>query len=119
LVISTLRPRDRIPVAVLALVGIFSVHLTGGCVVILFALAWWLMDACWHPVRGRLADLLTLAMVAAPTVLILAPQFIGVAKQAGIIAGHAFPASKPSSRASSTLCCCTPVTSTTSRRNTA
>src|ERR1700742_211950 len=94
LVISTLRHRDRIPVAVLALVGIFSVHLTGGFVVILFALAWWLMDACWHPVRGRLADLLTLATVAAPTVLILAPQFIGVAKQAGIIAGHAFPSFK-------------------------
>src|ERR1700759_2880280 len=94
LVISTLRHRDRVPVAVLALVGIFSVHLTGGFVVILFALAWWLMDACWHPVRGRLADLLTLAMVAAPTVLILAPQFIGVAKQAGIIAGHAFPSFK-------------------------
>ncbi|MFZ0715593.1 DUF6541 family protein [Mycobacterium sp.] len=94
LVISTLRHRDRIPVAVLALVGIFSVHLTGGFVVILFALAWWLMDACWHPVRGRLADLLTLAAVAVPTVLILAPQFIGVAKQAGIIAGHAFPSFK-------------------------
>ncbi|HEX4393055.1 MAG TPA: DUF6541 family protein [Mycobacterium sp.] len=94
LVISTLRHRDRIPVAVLALVGIFSLHLTGGFVVILFALAWWLMDACWHPVRGRLADLMTLSAVAAPTVLILAPQFIGVAKQAGIIAGHAFPSFK-------------------------
>jgi D-galactosaminyltransferase len=94
LVISTLRHRDRIPVAVLALVGIFSLHLTGGFVVILFALAWWLMDACWHPVRGRLADLLTLSAVAVPTALILAPQFIGVAKQAGIIAGHAFPSFK-------------------------
>ncbi len=94
LVISTLRHRDRIPVAVLALVGIFSVHLTGGFVVILFALAWWLTDAWWHPVRGRLADLLTLSASAVPTVLILAPQFIGVAKQAGIIAGHAFPSFK-------------------------
>ena len=36
LIVSTLRHRDRIPVAVLALVGIFSVHLTGGFVVILF-----------------------------------------------------------------------------------
>jgi D-galactosaminyltransferase len=94
LVISTLRHRDRIPVAVLALVGIFSVHLTGGFVVILFALAWWLTDAWWHPVRGRVADLLTLSVVTVPTVLILAPQFIGVAKQAGIIAGHAFPSFK-------------------------
>jgi D-galactosaminyltransferase len=94
LVLSTLRHRDRIPLAVLALVGIFSVHLTGGFVVILFALAWWLMDGWWHPVRGRLADLLTLAAAVVPTVLILAPQFIGVAKQAGIIAGHAFPSYK-------------------------
>ena len=64
LITSTLRHRDRIPVAVLALVGVFSVHLTGGFVVILFLVAWWLLDALWHPVRGRLADVLTLAAVA-------------------------------------------------------
>ncbi|WP_343573242.1 DUF6541 family protein [Mycobacterium sp.] len=95
LVVSTLAHRDRVPSAVLALVGVFSVHLTGGFVVILFAAAWWLMDGWWHPVRGRLADLLTLAASAVPAVLILASQFIGVAKQAGIIAGHAFPSFKP------------------------
>ncbi|HXO46044.1 MAG TPA: DUF6541 family protein, partial [Mycobacterium sp.] len=94
LVISTLRHRDRIPLAVLALVGVFSVHLSGGFIVILFAGAWWLLEACWHPVRGRIADLLTLAMAAVPAGVILAPQFIGVAKQAGIIAGHAFPSFK-------------------------
>ncbi|UMB69897.1 DUF6541 family protein [Mycobacterium paraterrae] len=94
LVVSTLGHRDRIPAAVLALVGVFSVHLTGGFVVILFAAAWWLMDAWWHPVRGRLADLLTLSASAAPALLILAPQFYGVAKQADIIAGHAFPSFK-------------------------
>jgi hypothetical protein len=91
---STLRHRDRIPVAVLALVGVFSVHLSGGFVVILFAGAWWLLQACWHPVRGRMADLLTLAAAAVPAGLILAPQFVGVAQQAGIIAGHAFPSFK-------------------------
>jgi D-galactosaminyltransferase len=94
LVISTLRHRDRIPVAVLALVGIFSVHLSGGFIVILFAGAWWLLEACWQPVRGRMADVLTLAAAGVPAGLILAPQFIGVAKQAGIIAGHAFPSFK-------------------------
>ena len=94
LVISTLRHRDRIPLAVLALVGVFSVHLSGGFIVILFAGAWWLMDACWHPVRGRMADLLTLAAAGVPAGLILAPQFFGVAQQAGIIAGHAFPSFK-------------------------
>jgi hypothetical protein len=91
---STLRHRDRIPVAVLALVGVFSVHLTGGFVVILFALAWWLLQVYWHPVRGRLADLLTLAAATAPAALILAPQFLGVAGEAEIIAGHAFPSFK-------------------------
>jgi D-galactosaminyltransferase len=94
LITSTCRHRDRIPAAILALVGVLSVHLTGGFVVILFLLAWWLFDASRHPVRGRTADLLTLALVAVPTALILAPQFIGVAHQADIIAGHAFPSFK-------------------------
>jgi D-galactosaminyltransferase len=94
LIISTLRHRDRIPVAVLALVGVLSVHLTGGFIVILFLLAWWFLDALWHPVRGRLADALTLAAVAVPTAAILAPQFIGALRQADIIAGHAFPSFK-------------------------
>ena len=94
LIASTLRHRDRIPAAVVALVGVLSVHLTGGFVVILFLLGWWLLDALWHPVRGRLADALTLAAVAVPTALILAPQFIGVLRQADIIAGHAFPSFK-------------------------
>jgi D-galactosaminyltransferase len=79
---------------VLALVGVLSVHLTGGFVVILFLLAWWLFDAFWYPVRGRLADALTLTGVALPTLLILAPQFLGVLKQADIIAGHSFPSFK-------------------------
>lgn len=94
LITSTLRHRDRIPVAILALVGIFSVHLTGGFVVILFLGAWWLLDALLHPVRSRLSDALTLAAVAVPTGLVLAPQFIGVLKQADIIAGHSFPSFK-------------------------
>ena len=94
LITSTLRHRDRVPAAVLALVGVLSVHLTGGFVVILFLLAWWLLKALWHPVRGRVADVLTLAAVVAPTALILAPQFLGVLKQADIIAGHAFPSFK-------------------------
>ncbi|HKI40981.1 MAG TPA: DUF6541 family protein [Mycobacterium sp.] len=94
LITSTLRHRDRIPASVLALAGVLSVHLTGGFIVILFLLAWWLLDACWHPVRGRVADVLTLAAVAAPTMLVLAPQFLGVLKQADIIAGHAFPSFK-------------------------
>ena len=94
LITSTLRHRDRIPAAVLALVGVLSVHLTGGFIVILFLVAWWLLDAWWRPIRGPLADVLTLAAVIVPTALILAPQFIGVLRQADIIAGHAFPSFK-------------------------
>ncbi|MCW2553283.1 MAG: hypothetical protein JWR78_3064 [Mycobacterium sp.] len=94
LITSTLRHRDRIPAAVLALVGILSVHLTGGFVVILFLLGWWLLDAFWHPVRGRVADVLTLAGVFVPTLVILAPQFLGVLRQADIISGHSFPSFK-------------------------
>lgn len=94
LIASTLRHRDRVPAAVLALVGVMSVHLTGGFIVILFLLAWWLLDALWHPVRGRLGDLLTQAAVAVPAGAVLAPQFLGVLRQADIIAGHAFPSFK-------------------------
>ena len=90
LVVSALRHRDRIPLAVLALLGVFSVHITGGVVVVLFVAGWWLFDALWHPVRGRLADFVTLLLVAIPTVLLLLPQFLGVLQQAEIIVGHAF-----------------------------
>lgn len=90
LITSTLRHRDRIPAAVLALFGTFSVHITGGIVVGLFLLTWWLLDALWHPVRGRLADALTLAVVAIMVGLIMLPQFISVEQQEDIIAGHSF-----------------------------
>ena len=90
LVVSAVRHRDRIPLAVLALLGVFSVHLTGGVVTVLFVGAWWLFDALWRPVRGRVADLVTLLLIATPTLALLLPQFVGVLQQAEIIAGHAF-----------------------------
>ncbi|BBX99159.1 membrane protein [Mycobacterium lacus] len=90
LIASTLQHRDRIPMAVLALVGVFSVHITGGVVVVLLVGAWWAFEALWHPVRGRLADLLTLAGVAVTAGLILLPQFLSVTQQEDIIAGHSF-----------------------------
>jgi hypothetical protein len=90
LVVSALRHRDRIPLAVLALIGVFSVHITGGVVVVLFVVAWWLFDAVWHPVRGRVADFVNLIVIAAPTAALLLPQFLGVLQEAEIIAGHAF-----------------------------
>jgi D-galactosaminyltransferase len=90
LVVSALRHRDRIPLAVLALLGVFSVHITGGVVAVLFVAAWWLVDGLWRPVRGRLPDFIALVVIAVPSVCMLLPQFVGVLRQAEIIEGHAF-----------------------------
>ena len=90
LIASSLSHRGRIPAAVLALVGVFSVHLTGGVVVVTFVTAWWLLEAWRHPVAGRGRDFATLLAIAAPTLAMLLPQFLGVLQQAEIITGHAF-----------------------------
>ncbi|GAS99441.1 conserved membrane protein of unknown function, alanine and leucine rich transmembrane protein [Mycolicibacterium canariasense] len=90
LTISALRHRDRIPLAVVAVVGVFSVHITGGVVTVLFVAAWWLVDGLWRPVRSRVADFITLLTVGVPTLVLLLPQFVGVLQQAEIIVGHAF-----------------------------
>jgi hypothetical protein len=87
---STLRHRDRIPLAILALLGAFSVHTSGGIVAAVFLAAWWLLEAVWHPVRGRVADVVTLLAAAVPAGLILVPQFIALLQQTDIIAGHQF-----------------------------
>ncbi|GAS90842.1 DUF6541 family protein [Mycolicibacterium brisbanense] len=90
LVASTLRHRDRIPLAILALVGVFSVHITGGVVTVLLVGAWWLLECLRNPVRGRVPDFVTLLVVGIPALLVMLPQFLSVADQADIIAGHAF-----------------------------
>src|SRR5574337_1271443 len=90
LITSVPAHRDRIPVAVLALVGVFSVHLTGGVVAALLVVAWWLGDGLWHPTRNRRTDAAALAGVAAAAALLLLPQLLSVRNQADIIAGHSF-----------------------------
>ncbi|OBA99763.1 hypothetical protein A5662_15145 [Mycobacteriaceae bacterium 1482268.1] len=90
LVMSAVARPDRIPLAVLALVGVFSVHITGGVVAVMFVVAWWLVDALWHPIRGRLSDFVALVAIAVPTLCLLLPQFVGVLQLAEIIEGHAF-----------------------------
>ena len=90
LVTSCLRHRDRIPLAVLAMIATFSVHITGGVVLVTFLTAWWLFEALPRPVRGRLRDAATLAMVGLPTLLVLLPQFLSVLQEAEIITGHEF-----------------------------
>lgn len=90
LTMSCLRHRDRIPVAILALFGVFSTHITGGIVVVTFVGIWWLCEPLWRPVHGRLRDFLALLAVGLPTLVLLLPQFIGVLAQADIITGHEF-----------------------------
>jgi len=90
LITTSLAHRERIPLAVLALIGVFAVHITGGVVVVTFVTAWWLLDALRHPVLGRARDFGTLVSIAVPTLAVLLPQFLGVLQQAEIITGHAF-----------------------------
>jgi D-galactosaminyltransferase len=90
LIASTPAHRDRIGLAVLATVGVFSVHITGGVVTALLVGAWWLLERLPNPARGRRQDFVTLLIVAVPALLIMLPQFLSVAEQADIIAGHAF-----------------------------
>jgi hypothetical protein len=90
LIVSALRHRDRIPLAVLALFGVFSVHITGGVVTVLFVAGWWAFEALWRPVRGRVTDVVSLLLITSPTVALLLPQFLGVLQQAEIIVGHEF-----------------------------
>jgi hypothetical protein len=99
LTVSSLAHRDRIPLAVIAVVGVFSVHTTGGIVTVLFVAAWWVLHGLWRPVRGRWRDLAALSAVAAPALLLLLPQFVGVLEQAKIIAGHAFVTGEGKKRA--------------------
>ena len=99
LIMSCLRHRDRVPLGALALIGVFSTHITGGVVVVTFVAAWWLCGVLWQPIRGRLSDFLTLVAVAVPTLLALLPQFLGVLQQAEIIAGHEFVTHESRSRA--------------------
>jgi hypothetical protein len=90
LVTTSLGHRDRVPLAVIAVVAVFSVHITGGVVTVTFLLAWWLLDALGHPVQGRARDFATLSAIAAPALVLLLPQFLGVLHQTEIITGHEF-----------------------------
>ena len=90
LVTSALAHRDRIPLAVIAVVAVFSVHITAGIVLVTFLTAWWLLDALRRPVRGRAGDAATLAMIGIASLVVLLAQFLGVLQQAEIITGHEF-----------------------------
>lgn len=90
LITLAVRHRELIPLAVLGLIGVFSVHITGGVIVVTLVLAWWLLDALPRPITGRARDFGILAAIAVPALVVLLPQFLGVLRQAEIIAGHEF-----------------------------
>ena len=80
----------RVLVAIIAVIAVFSVHITAGVVLATFVAAWWLLDALLRPRRSRVKDLATLGSVAVASLAILLPQFRGVLQQAEIITGHEF-----------------------------
>lgn len=90
LVTSACRHTDRIPIAMVAVVAVFSVHITAGVVLVSFVVAWWLFEALLRPRRSRARDLAALASVAVVSLACLLPQFRGVLRQAEIITGHEF-----------------------------
>ncbi|GAB3000661.1 membrane protein [Mycobacterium bourgelatii] len=99
LIVSALRHRDRIPIAVLALIGVFSVHTTAGVIAVVFVAAWWLVDGLRRPVRGRVSDMVALLLIVGTTALAKVPQVIGILEQAEIIAGHSFVSHEGKKRA--------------------
>jgi hypothetical protein len=90
LVTSACRHTDRIPIAIVAVVAVFSVHITAGVVLVSFVVAWWLFEALLRPRRSRARDLAALGSVAVVSLACLLPQFRGVLRQAEIITGHEF-----------------------------
>ncbi len=90
LVTSACAHTDRILLAVLAVVAVFSVHITAGIVLVTFLAAWWLLDALRQPRRGRGRDVATLGGIGLASFAILLAQFRGVLQQAEIITGHEF-----------------------------
>lgn len=90
LITTAVTDRVRIFLAVLALIGVFSVHTTGGLVVVTFVVAWWLLEALPRAVTSRVRDFAILAIIGLSALLVLVPQLRGLLRQAEIIAGHAF-----------------------------
>lgn len=90
LVTTACAHRLRIPLAVIAVTAVFSVHITAGVVLVTFLAAWWLFDALRRPCHTRVTDIATLGSIGLASLAILLPQFRGVLQQAEIITGHEF-----------------------------
>ncbi|OHT76999.1 hypothetical protein BKG69_21440 [Mycobacteroides chelonae] len=96
-VTSVVADRSRIPVAVLAFVGIASVHTSGAIVAVVFVAAWWLL-APLSRYRGKEKNprrpvgngFLPLAIAGAVSLVLLYPQLRTLLQLSEIIAGHQF-----------------------------
>ncbi len=89
-VMSTPGAPRRIPLAVLSLVGVWSLHPSGAVLAIGLVVAWWLLEALPRPRRGRVRDLAVLAAVGAGTAVLLLPQILSVAQEKEEIEAYSF-----------------------------
>ncbi|MFA4084190.1 hypothetical protein ONA92_21045 [Mycobacteroides salmoniphilum] len=94
---SVVADRSRIPVAVLAFVGIASVHTSGAIVAVVFVGAWWLL-APLSRYRGKEQKakprwgngFVPLAVAGVASLVLLYPQLRTLLQLSEIIAGHQF-----------------------------
>lgn len=96
-VTSVVADRSRIPVAVLAFVGIASVHTSGAIVAVVFVAAWWLLAPLSRyrgkerkPRRRVGNGFLPLAIAGVVSLVLLYPQLRTLLQLSEIIAGHQF-----------------------------
>ncbi len=94
---SVVADRTRIPVAILAFVGIASVHTSGAIVAVIFLAAWWLLaPLSRRPGTDRKSlhrlgnGFVPLAIAGAGSLILLYPQLRTLLQLSEIIAGHKF-----------------------------
>ncbi|GAA1482586.1 hypothetical protein GCM10009624_30260 [Gordonia sinesedis] len=80
LTIGAVRDRRRVGVAALAISGVTATHPSGLVVVGVIVGLWWLLEALWKPVRGRLADVATLAVTGVGALILITPVIYGTIK---------------------------------------
>ncbi|MUM17982.1 hypothetical protein FZI91_17775 [Mycobacterium sp. CBMA271] len=94
---SVVVDRSRIPVAILAFVGVASVHTSGAIVLVIFVAAWWLLAPLSRrtgtdrkPLRRLGNGFVPLAIAGAGSLVLLYPQLRTLLQLSEIIAGHQF-----------------------------
>ncbi|WP_168698516.1 DUF6541 family protein [Gordonia paraffinivorans] len=82
LVISVVRDRRRVGPAALAVSGVTATHPSGLILLGVIVALWWLLEGAWRPAASRLADLATLAVTAALTLVLIFPVVLGTIRVA-------------------------------------